>query len=189
MVMPARAEFWTREMVLALPDDGNRYELVDGALLVSPSPHYTHQYGVLGLYRLVHAFVADHGIGSVLVSPADLDLRSGQLVQPDLFVSGMVDGRLVRDWEDVGIPLLVVEVLSPSTARHDRITKRRLYQRSGVPMYWIVDLDARQVEVWTPDAINPQIARDALTWQPEGASEPLVIELAAYFREVWGEDK
>ncbi len=85
------------------------------------------------------------------------------------------------------MPTLVVEVLSPATARHDRLTKRRRYQRSGVPTYWIADLDARLVEVWTPSAESPAIAAETLTWQPDVAIAPLVIDLAGYFGEVWGE--
>src|SRR6185295_6312427 len=150
MGMPATANQWTREQVLALPDDGNRYELVDGELLVSPSPRGRHQRGVMELLDLVRPYVKSHRLGYTIASPADLDLRSGQLVQPDLFVGAMVGNREPVEWEDYGIPILVAEILSPSTARYDRLTKRRRFQRSGVPVYWIVDLDARLVEVWHP---------------------------------------
>ena len=87
----------------------------------------------------------------------------------------------MRHWAEAGIPRLVVEVLSPSTARYDRVTKRRRYQRSVVPNYWIVDCDARVVEVWTPDAEGPMIASEVLRWQPDAALEPLNVDLAAYF--------
>ena len=187
MGMRDLARTWTREDVLALPDDGNRYELVDGELLVSPSPRGLHQRGVLSLLRLVDPHVQTHRLGSVLFSPADLDLKSGQLVQPDLFVGAMVAGREPVEWSEFGIPILVVEVLSPSTARYDRITKRRRYQRSGVPAYWIVDLDARQVEVWTPGDERPTIVERELRWDLPTAEAGLAIDLAAYFREVWAE--
>lgn len=172
---------WNREEVLALPDDGNRYELVDGQLLVSPSPRGLHQRAVLGLIRRLDPHVAAHGLGALSLAPADLDLGSGQLVQPDVFVGAAVDGREPVDWGEFGIPLLVVEVLSPSTAGADRLTKRRRYQRSGVPIYWIVDVEGRAVEVWTPEAVAPVIVRDALVWAPPGAAAPLVIDLVAYF--------
>jgi Uma2 family endonuclease len=74
-----------------------------------------------------------------------------------------------------------VEVLSPSTARADRFTKRRLYQAQGVGTYWIVDADAGTVEVWTPEAAFPVGERERVTWHPTGAGEPLVIELAELF--------
>ena len=187
MVMPDLARTWTREAVLALPDDGNRYELVDGELLVTPSPRRNHQIGVRELFRLVDPYVRAHRLGDTLLSPADLDLRSGQLVQPDLFVDPMVDGRPPVDWADCAVPILVAEILSPSTARYDRFTKRRRYQRSGVACYWIVHLEARLVEVWTPAATQPTITDDTLVWHPEPSIPPLSLDLPGYFREVWVE--
>lgn len=123
---------------------------------------------------------------ATFLSPADLDLRSGQLLQPDLFVVDPRDAERPTEWSEIGIPLLVAEVLSASTARFDRITKRYRFQRSGVPTYWIVDLDARLVEVWTPDADRPVIAAEQLTWRPVPDAEPLVIDLGGYFGEVLG---
>jgi Uma2 family endonuclease len=188
--MPARTldldRIWTLEEVLALPDDGNRYELVDGELLVSPSPRPLHQTAVLRLAPVLDRYVLEHRLGCVFASPADLDLRSGQRVQPDIFVADRVDGGRVGEWTDVGIPLLVVEVLSPGTADYDRVKKRRRYQRSGVPRYWIVDLDARQVEVWTPTATAPAIETKRLTWHPDAAAGPLEIDLPALFDSIQG---
>jgi Uma2 family endonuclease len=187
MGMPASVNRWTRDQVLALPDDGKRYELVDGELLVSPSPRPLHQIALAELLRLLDPYIRIHRLGTMLFSPADLDLRSGQLVQPDLFVGKLIDGRAPREWDEFGIPILVVEILSPSTARFDRITKRRLYQRAGVGTYWIVDLDARLVEVWTPASDHPAIADGDLHWQPDPALGSLVLELPEFFREVFGE--
>ena len=187
MGMPNLAKTWTRDEVLALPDDGNRYELVDGELLVSPAPRLIHQAGVLGLFRLVDPYVSGNRVGMLMLSPADLDLRSGQLVQPDLFVVRAIADRRPARWEECGIPILVAEVLSASTARYDRITKRRRYQRSGVPIYWVVDVDARLVEVWTPGDEKPAIIDGALSWHPAGAVEALTVDLPAYFKDVFAE--
>lgn len=187
MGMPALSRIWTREEVLALPDDGQRYELVDGELLVSPSPRPVHQLGVMALFRLLDSYARSLKLGPVMASPADLDLRAGQLLQPDLFVVDPHDSRHPLEWGEIAIPLLAVEVLSPSTARFDRLTKRYCYQRAGVPTYWIVDLDARLVEVWTPDADRPIIAAERLIWQPVPDAAALEVELGAYFGEVWGE--
>jgi Uma2 family endonuclease len=79
----------------------------------------------------------------------------------------------------------VVEILSPSTARFDRIVKRRRFQKAGIE-YWIVDLDARAVERWRPQDERPEIVDERLTWHPEGAARPLKLELVQFFREVWG---
>jgi Uma2 family endonuclease len=183
MGMPAQdlTRRWTREEVLALPDDGNRYELVDGELLVSPAPRPLHERAVRALSSLLDPFVRAQHLGTLYAGLADLDLTSGQLVQPDLFVSTR---RGIRAWEEVGIPLLVVEVLSPRTARFDRVTKRVRYQRARVPTLWIVDLDARLVEVWMPDAEAPTIAVESLEWRPDPAGEALSVDLPRLFAEV-----
>ncbi len=95
----------------------------------------------------------------------------------------LVDGRLPKKFADVGKLVLAVEVLSPSTARHDHVTKRRVYQQEGVDEYWIVDPDARTVERWRPSDERPEVLIDAITWQPNPGHEPLHIDLAALFRE------
>ena len=117
MPMPETARRWTREAVLALPDDGNRYELLDGELLVSPSPQPTHQRAVWALNKRIHPYVDQHGLGEAGLAPSDLDLKSGQSLQPDLFVVEVAPPAPGQPpaWSDFGIPLLVVEVLSPST--------------------------------------------------------------------------
>ena len=187
MGMPDLVRTWTREAVLALPDDRNRYELVDGALLVTPSPRGRHQRGVLELYRLVDRYVRLHRLGRVALAPADLDLGAGQLLQPDLFVGRMREGRPPVEWDEFAIPILVAEILSPSTARYDRTIKRRRYQTSGVGTYWIVDLDAQVVEVWTPVDDRPSLADQRLIWRSADSTPPLDVDLPGYFGEVWDE--
>jgi len=178
---------WTAEMVRNLPDDGNRYEVVDGELLVTPSPTYSHQRVVLEFATILLPYTRLSGIGGTLVSPADIELDSEGLVQPDVFVQGFVDGHPPRAW-NVGAPLLLaIEVLSPSTARADRITKRRRFQRASVPEYWIVDTDARTIERWRPSDERPEVLSEQLSWQPEGAAAPLTIDLVEFFARAQGE--
>ena len=98
MGMPQPIADWTVERVLALPEDGNRYEVVDGELLVSPAPSLPHQAAVATLARLLHPFVDAHSLGAVLHSPADIELDDRTLVQPDLFVAPLVEGRRPRSW-------------------------------------------------------------------------------------------
>jgi len=187
MVMPDVVKRWTREEVQALPDDGNRYELVDGELLVTPSPRPIHQVAVWALYDRIAPYVRSHRLGLAGLAPSDLDLESGQSVQPDLFVVSLRDGRVPLAWPDFGIPLLIAEVLSPSTALNDRTKKRRRYQASQVGEYWIVDVDARVIERWRPDDERPEILAERIGWQPDPTFAPLTLELASYFKEVWGE--
>ncbi len=186
MGMPATERSWTVEVVRALPHDGNRYEVVDGELLVTRAPTWDHQRAVRALFVRLHPYLVEHRIGQAIWAPADVTFSETRMVQPDLFVVPLVDGRESRTWEDVGRLLLAVEVLSPSTARADRQLKRRLYQQQGVPDYWIVDVDARLVERWRPEDTRPEIVSERLLWQADNVGAALEIELAAYFAEVVG---
>jgi Uma2 family endonuclease len=197
MGMPAaEKKLWTVADVRRLRDAQDAqpfgphltYEVVDGELLVTPAPTWTHQQAVYLLQRRLDDFAGPRRLGVVLASPADVDLEERTGVQPDVFVAPLVDGRRPSRFEDVGRLLLVAEVLSPTTARYDRGKKRLRYQRAGIPEYWIVDLDARVVERWRPDDERPEVLSERLAWHPAGAAEPLVIDLQRYFAETWGED-
>ena len=179
--------YWTADMVRQLPDDGNRYEVVYGELLVTPAPRAIRQEAVLTLYRRIHPYVTPRHLGHAMLSPADLDLGRGQSVQPDLMVVPLVGGRKPLDWRQYGVPLLIAEVSSPSTARSIRGIKRKEYQEAGVADYWIVDVDGRVVEHWRPGDERPAILETSLEWRPDAAIEQLVIDLPGYFAEVWGE--
>ena len=183
MVMAQVAHRWTRDDILALPEDGNRYELVDGELLVTPAPRRPHQRAVAELFRQLDPFVREHAVGELMISPADVEARPGEWYQPDLFVERLVAGRPARDWNQGGIPRLIIEVSSPSTARYDRSIKRPAFQDAGVEEFWIVDLDARLVERWLPNDLRPEILIDTLVWQPDGVAS-LTIDLRALFRSV-----
>lgn len=185
MSMPATLDrYHTRDEVLALPDDGNRYELVRGELLVSPSPRLRHQAVVGNLFLALTPFVRAHDVGKVFLSPADISWGGlpDVLVQPDVFVMARHETR-VEEWVDMRHFHLFVEVLSPTTARHDRFTKRRLYQELRVPLYWIIDPEARRVEVWTPEATWPVIEEESLVWEPMGGVPALRLELARLLEE------
>lgn len=183
MGMPQAAVVWTAERIRSLPDDGLRHEVVDGEHLVSPSPRPLHQIAVAELFRRLDPYVREHGLGRVMTSPADIELDPRTLMQPDLFVMA---ARHIRIWSEV-LPLrLAVEILSPSTARADRLVKRRRFQRAAIE-YWVVDLDARLVERWRPADRRPEVLERRLLWEPEGAPVPLALDLADLFREVEGD--
>jgi len=184
MSMPAATD-WTAERVRALPDDGKRYEVVDGELLVTPSPRLLHQRALGELLFRLAEYVRETGIGEVFFSPSDVEFDSRTMVQPDLFVVPLNEGRRLRDWSEIQRLLLAVEVLSPSTARYDRLTKRRVYQRQGVE-YWIIDIDARVVERWRPGDERPEILAERLEWQPDDRHPAWVLELEGYFDAVGG---
>ncbi|MGH7585820.1 MAG: Uma2 family endonuclease [Gemmatimonadales bacterium] len=178
--MPA-ALYYSREMVLALPEDGNRYETVWGELLVTPAPRLRHQEVLKRLLVQLELYLRAEPVGRVLPSPADISWGPDILVQPDLFVVAREQAG-ATEWSQVTRLLFVVEVLNPSSVRADRYTKRKLYQSHGVGTYWAVDPDAEMVEVWSPEAAFPAVERDRVAWHPAGAREPLVIELAELFR-------
>lgn len=181
MGMPDTARRYTVDEVLAFPDDGNRYELVDGELLVTPAPASKHQIVVTELTICIGQYLKRRpGIGRLLIAPADITWDREQLVQPDIFV--VPAGEVTSSWASIRTLLLAVEVVSPSSARGDRLTKRRLYQRQGVATYWIVDPDARLVEVWHPEDHRPEIVTDTLKWRVTPDAEELVIDLGRLFK-------
>ena len=186
MGMPEIAHVWTPDEVRALPDDGRRYEVVRGELLVTPAPGFHHQDAVLRLARVLSDYTERTAVGYALISPADIEPEKGALVQPDVFVGRLPEGRRPGSWEDFSRLLLAVEVLSPSTARADRTVKRLLFQRADVPEYWIVDLDARLVERWRPGDERPEVLTERLRWQPDARVAYLEIDLPAFFASVLG---
>ena len=185
MGMPHTAERWTADMVRALPDDGKRYEVVDGELLVTPAPSASHQRAVGAIFVRLSTYLQGSVLGEVMMSPADISFRDDRLVQPDVFVTPLgPGGRRIGQWSEIRGLLLAVEVLSPSTARADRQVKRRLYQEERVGEYWIVDLDARVVERWQADDDRPQIVAATLTWRPDPSAAPFELDLPRFFGEV-----
>lgn len=188
MGMPVLAPQWTAEMVRALPDDGKRYEVIDGELFVTPAPRWSHQQVLLELALRLTPYARVHDLGIVLIAPADIEYDPATLVEPDLFVAPLVEGHMPRSWRDVGSLRLVVEVLSPSSARADRSVKRRLYQRQGVPEYWIIDIDGRLVERWRPGDERPEIISERIEWSPSDQYPPLTLDLPDLFVQALGEE-
>jgi Uma2 family endonuclease len=181
MGMPAPT-YYTAEMVRALPEDGNKYEVVHGELLVTPAPRMWHEELWARVFEALRAYVrTEPGVDHVFGSRSDISYGPDTLVSPDIIVVPLEEAR-TDDWSKIRHLLLVVEVLSASSKRHDRFTKRRLYQEQAVPLYWIVDPEAKTVEVWTPDARFPQIERERVVWHPADAATPLALALADLFR-------
>jgi Uma2 family endonuclease len=193
MGMPAHARRWTAAEVRELTDEQRhwpRYELIDGELLVTPSPRPMHQVAVSMLLRAIAEYVDAQNLGVTLTSPSDLELEEDTVTQPDVFVIPREyshDSGPFREWSQVRGLLLAIEVLSPSSIRTDRVTKREFFQRVGVPEYWVVDLDARMVERWRPRDVSPEMMRDRLEWLPAKATEPMLLDLPRFFTRVAGD--
>ena len=148
-----------------MPEDGNRYEAIEGDLYMTPAPTVRHQRVMLRIYRALHEILQEAGHGEVLCAPLGVEFpATGEGVQPDLlFVSHERRGIIADAWL-VGAPDLVVEILSPSTSARDRGIKRRLYERQGVREYWIVDPENDAVDVWSfEDEPSHRRVTDVLT--------------------------
>jgi Uma2 family endonuclease len=179
------ARRWTEEEFYKARDaapPGERWELVDGEVLVTPSPHWVHQRIVVRLLELLAPYVRDQQLGETFVSPLDVRLEPGLVLQPDLLV--VPTGELRSRDDVVRKLLLAVETISPSSARHDRVTKRPRYQRNRVPEYWIVDDSSQTVERWRPDDARPELVAEQLVWTPDGCREPFVLDLVSFFTAV-----
>ena len=186
MGMPAApSDVTTIEELLALPEDGRRHELLDGVHVVTPAPALFHQAMVRELMALLIPALQAQDRFQLLSAPADIVLGARTLVQPDVFVVERQPGKPLRRWEDVGVPVLAIEILSPATASRDRGAKRRLYSHAGVAEYWIVDLDARLIERWRPGDVRPEILDDRLVWQVGDLPET-TIEVPALFARALG---
>lgn len=176
------------EMLDALPDDGQRYELLDGELLVTPAPSDVHQLVAAEFWLRLKEYLRPATIGRALMSPADVRKpdRARNRVQPDVFVVRLQEGRRPAYPFALADLLLAIEVASPANPVRDYQLKRELYMANGVPEYWIVNAEARLVSRWRSlDDPGQEFAR-ALRWQPGGMAGPLVLDLPALFDEALG---
>ena len=184
MHMLAFRRQWTVDDLQDFPDDGQRYEVIDGELFVTPAPAVTHQRALGVLYRLIADYLDHEQVGYVYFAPVDVIFSPRRGVQPDILVMPGVEGRSPRSFGEIKRLLLAVEALSPTTARLDRVVKRALYRDEGVPEFWIVDMDSRTFERSTPADPRIEVLDERIEWLPAGASSPLVIDVPAYFAQV-----
>ena len=188
MAMPATQRRWTarevRQLIADTPLATPRYELVDGELLVTPSPTALHQSAVGILLAALHAYLRKNSIGVAYTSPFDVELEPEALVRPDVFVVPMREARRLLTAMPARELLVAAEVMSPSSARYDKVTKRALFTRL-VSEYWIVDVNARLFERWRQNDDRPEILVEAVVWHPEGAAEPFILDLPGYFADVY----
>jgi Uma2 family endonuclease len=144
---------WTYASYAAVPDDGQRYEVVDGVLYMAPAPNEGHQSAnaLFTTYLMIHVQFA--GLGRVYAAPFDVQLAPNIVVQPDVLVVLVANHHIITPSRIIGPPDLVVEIASPSTATYDRSKKLQAYEQAGVQEFWIADPVARNVEVllWEPN--------------------------------------
>lgn len=168
--------------IAAAPNDGKRYELVQGELLVNPAPSPTHQRISRRLVRQLEDYFHGRALGEVFYAPLDVILTRHDVFEPDLLVVADPSHISKRGIEKP--PLLVVEILSPSTRKVDRGIKRRRYAELGVQHYWMVDPDERRVECFRLAAgvFVPVIDAKEDTTLAHPDWEGLVVDLSALWR-------
>jgi Uma2 family endonuclease len=182
MAMSFPLPTYTVDMVRAFPPDGQRYELVEGMLLVTPQPASDHQIVVM---RLAAALTAYLGVPAPahVVSPGEIEIAPRLHLEPDILVFPAAFAPGTR-WTEISGWWLAAEVLSPSSQRYDRDYKLEAYLRLGVAEVWLVDLDRRLVEISAADGRRLESHSRSLSWHPAGMPRPMVLNLEDLFRDV-----
>ncbi|OAT79792.1 Uma2 family endonuclease [Desulfotomaculum copahuensis] len=180
---PAGEAILTYDDYLQLPDDGNRYEICEGVLHVTPSPTTGHQRVLRNLAFLLHAFVSRHDLGEVFFAPLDVVLSRISVVQPDLVYVSRTRQSVLTEKNVCGAPDLVVEIVSNSSSSADRVTKAQVYARYGVPYYWVLDPREKKLEEF-------RLARGIYVlvhcWEDSAAFTPEIFSgLTVDLQQVW----
>ncbi|MDZ7288988.1 MAG: Uma2 family endonuclease [candidate division KSB1 bacterium] len=181
-----RLEVFTYEDYLQLPDDGKRYEIIDGELYMSPAPTLGHQRTIRRFLFVIEGFLQENPCGEVFQAPTDIILSDIDVLQPDIvFITKEKFDILTR--ENVqGAPDLVIEVLSPGTEKRDRTIKLKTYSKFGVREYWMANEEQETVEVWRRK--DTKLAFHALLDKTQTLMTPLFpgleIPLSKIFRKV-----
>ncbi len=188
MGMPAANADWTIDLLDALPESSERFEIIDGELFVTPSPGIEHQSVVGALLTRLYTYTRAIGIGKTVVSPSDVwrGERQKNRVQPDLYVVRRIDGATPPYPFHLRELLLAIEVASPGNPLLDYQVKRDLYLREGVSEYWVINIEARNVSRWRGVDDPGEVSSQSIVWQPNGANEPFELDLPSFFDEALG---
>ena len=185
MGMPATVNDWTVDMLDALPEDGQRYEIIDGELFVTPGPGEPHQDIVGELHARLREYLKGRGIGKAMVSPADVRRgdRTRNRVQPDVFVVRFSEGKRPTYPYELHDLLLAVEVVSPSNPILDYQVKRDLYLKERVGEYWVINPEARNISRWRGSDDPGEVLSKRVEWHPDGMPSPFTLELPEFFND------
>lgn len=139
---------FTYEDYLLLPDDGKRYEIIEGELYMTPSPIIKHQNISSELVEKIRRYVNQNRLGTVLYAPCDVIFSKTNIVQPDIIFVSKSNRAIIKEKNIQGAPDLLVEITSPNTRKRDLVLKKKLYAKFDVQEYWIVFTEEEKVEVW-----------------------------------------
>ncbi len=145
-----------------LPDDGKRYEILEGELQMTPSPKTKHQVVIGNLFVAISLFLKKNKIGKVFVAPFDVILSQNNVVEPDIIFISNENSDIITEDNIQGSPDMLVEILSPSTEKNDRVKKKTIYEKYGVKEYWIVDPENEYVEIYTLKENNYQLLHSVM---------------------------
>jgi Uma2 family endonuclease len=185
--MTATATKLTYDDYVKLPDDGKRYEIIDGELFVNPAPVPQHQHLVLNIATALRSYFKGKGGGRALIAPTDVLFSDDRIVQPDVFVILADRASIVGKKNVQGTPHLVVEVLSDGTRRYDEIQKRRLYESAGVEEYWVVDPEIEALKTYRLSGGKYVLAAEIHTANGGTVTSPLLPGFALPIGDVFAE--
>jgi len=134
--------------LLSVPDDGNRYEIFEGELIVSPSPGEKHQNALSNLFGILYTFIRDRHLGKLYTAPLDVYFDDETVVEPDVLFISNERKAIIEEQRINGAPDLIVEIISPKTESRDRGYKYRRYEKEDVKEYWIVDPENKTLEIY-----------------------------------------
>lgn len=137
---------FTYEDLKTLPENGKQYQIVEGDLIVSPSPKTLHQFIIVNLTRILSSFVKKHGLGKIICAPMDVVLSPENVFQPDVLFISNENKNIITETNIQGAPDLVVEVLSEGTKEMDLTIKKKIYARFSVKRYWLIDPETKTME-------------------------------------------
>jgi Uma2 family endonuclease len=170
---------WGYAEFARIPGDRNRNEVIAGDICASPRPSPRHQDALLRVLTRLGGFVEEHALGNVFIGPIDVLFGDEDFIEPDAVYVRRERGGIISDRGIEAAPDLVIEVVSPATSHQDRVLKRERYAYFGVPEYWIVDYEARQVEVYRllQDPLRPTVYTDQFKWQPYPGGPALIVSV------------
>jgi Uma2 family endonuclease len=139
----------TYEDYLTLPDDGNKYEILEGEIIMTPAPSIKHQTILRNLFLLIHSYVEEQKMGQVFFAPVDVILSDHTVLEPDLLFVANENRNLIKERGIFGPPDLCAEIISKSTAYYDLNDKKMLFAKHGVKEYWLVDQYRETMDIFS----------------------------------------
>ncbi|HMJ90359.1 MAG TPA: Uma2 family endonuclease [Candidatus Acidoferrum sp.] len=184
-MLQAKVPLITRADYEGMPLGPPYFQVIEGDLITSPSPKFFHQSVALNIARIIGNFLDDHPIGEVMIAPLDVFLSDINIFQPDVLFVSNERLSLIGEQGIEGGPELVVEILSPSTAKYDKGSKKKIYSRTGVQELWLIDPDAKTIQVFdlAADAETPIATHSAKSVFKSALLPGLKIDAKKIFRE------